>query len=404
MLLDQFKKAVYGTSSYGLDILVQQDGQWEFFLVETKVQKEELRVVAYEEGRGISNLKEYKWKKDCPVYLSIRGKGILQKKAAGLKKETEEIELLRRVLPNARPEEFYWQIEEQEESTSWVAIVRKAQLDEVLQTIRSFGVHVIGVELGLIHLGKLYKALKLEKQQCLKGSLVRFGENGLEEIEAVSETTRGNVFLGNERIESYYLAALSAAFNYHGLESSGANHPGTLSEKEEHKQHRIFKIGGWGTLVFFLALLLINFLIFQHYNKKNAALSSQLGLNGALLEKLTQLQGEYERNALFFQNTGLIQNAQNAFYADRLAATKPARIYWNKLSINPPKGKFKKQEDVAFAMSKILVEGVAENTTVLNEWLFKLEEEEWVKSFDINDYQEQEKSKKGTFKLLIHLK
>tara|TARA_B100000780_G_C20970647_1_gene387541 strand:- start:436 stop:744 length:309 start_codon:yes stop_codon:yes gene_type:complete len=95
------------------------------------------------------------------------------------------------------------------------------------------------------------------------------------------------------------------------------------------------------------------------------------------------------------------ESSKISFYADQLASELPKRIYWDQLSINPPKGEIKKSEDVAFDIGYIYVEGVSYTTQVLEEWLPLIEKMNWVDFAEVVNYQKKDDTGKGEFVLRI---
>jgi Tfp pilus assembly protein PilN len=402
MLTDTLKKVIFSRAAYGLDCIILPGGELSFQLIKTSIKKQQLEVEEQQKDLSIETLTKYAWTKSLPVELCLRGKGVLQKRISCTADE-EDIAVFRKTLPNAKLEDFYFQLERINEEEAWVAVARREQVEEVLKRVNAIGLHVIGLELGLVHLNKLHQLLDLKSKVSIGQWQLRFENKKLQALEAQKEELRDRVQLGTEWVDSSLLPAFSASIAYHGFKETEKSNIQLEKAKEEYKNHRIFRLGGWALLIFILGILLINFLLFQHYNDKSTRLSGQLALNSSLLEKLEVLKKEYDRNALFFNNTGLITSSRHSFYADRLAESLPSGVFWNKVALNPPKGRFKKSDDVAFTIGVVEVEGVASNSGILNRWISRLEKEEWVKSIAIKDYQEQEKTSKGAFKLSIQI-
>ena len=402
MLNDVINKVLYGQSSYGLEILINSNNSITYHLVKTEIRKSELDITEKIKGEGVESLTEQEWNKDLPVYISIRGKGILQKKVS--KNEGDEAYgLIRKALPNAKVDEFYHQINDLDATSAWVGLVRKATLDELLSSIESLGVHIVGIELGYVALGKLSSIIDKDEFQ-IQDQHIQINDGLLVDVSSSPEVKNERLNLGGIQIESKFLVAFAASLNFHGFEHNSINHPSIQLEKEEYKQHKLFKLGVKSALAFFLILLLANFFIFQNYNQQHAQLSGELAINSSLLDKLTNLRNEFDRNELFFKSTDLISSSKSSFYADQLAASKPDGIFWNKLDLNPALKKIKKNEDVGFQIGRINIEGVTQKSALLNNWIDILKNKDWIKSIDIKDYRELENRRGGSFFIQIQLK
>ena len=402
MLKDKFISLINGNTAYGIDIYFDATGGIKFTSVELKLTKGEVVIVQQQKGGSIEKLLALDFSKNCPVYLNFKGKGVLSKKVTSSKGDNES-ELLRLALPNAKVDEFCFYSEAISENEFWVHFSRKNVLDQFLNPLKELGLSVFHIQLGYTALNTI-ESLFHKQVVVIDSNQLIFREGSLVQI-IPSEKTETQIRLGDEVLSSNVVLAYACAF-CHFTESGKLKLQTTdlEFEQEEFKQKKIFSLGLKFSLGFFLLVLLINFFAFQDYSKTFAQLSQKLELNQSQLDRLKQLESEKKNKEQFFAKTDLISASNNAYYADRLAVSKPDGLSWNELNVNPPKNKIERGEDIEFNIKTIDLKGITNNSSILNEWIASLKKEEWVQSINIKGFQKQERKKSSKFNLQILVK
>ena len=402
MLREWLNRLINGKRAYGLELVLTADDEFEYQLIQTNVEKGKLKIIEKEKGKSFKELLANNWDKKLPIFLSVRGKGVLQKKIEN-KNDRNQEELFQKALPNAKLDDFYFQIASINEGESWLNIIRKELLDNLIKKLIQNQLHVIGIELGFLTLAKLDTLLKNEKLTI--GSYQLTMDAG-RLINVTEETTSLDTLIdiGDEKIEAHWLPSFAASINFQGYQVQNLGNEFIAQEKDDFFHHRVFTLGIKTALGFFMITLLINFFLFQEYSQQHTLMSDKLAINQVQLDKLRELQDEVKRNELFFNTTDLISTSKNAFYADRLAHSRPKGVHWNELIINPPLKKIVKSEDVEFQIGQIDIKGMANSSSSLNEWIEKLEQLSWISTIDIKDYQQSEKDRLNSFFLQINIK
>ena len=151
-------------------------------------------------------------------------------------------------------------------------------------------------------------------------------------------------------------------------------------------------------------MLLINFLLFDHYSKKSNELSANINLNTGLLQQLDTLTKELKFKEDFIEQTGILSNSRLSLYSDRIASTLSDNIQLIDLSINPLDKKLKSNQEPEFNKNKIYINGITSNSTILNDWIKTIMKEGWVKEVNIKNYNQDNAITKGEFKIEIIIK
>ncbi|MDA8956636.1 hypothetical protein N9H19_03360 [Flavobacteriales bacterium] len=135
----------------------------------------------------------------------------------------------------------------------------------------------------------------------------------------------------------------------------------------------------------FFSLLLVNFIIFNHYSEKEIRLANNLSKYKEIINQESVLKEQIEKQKKFASN-----QTKLSYYADQIAATTPKNIQLLKLEILS-----NKQENNSPQNNHIIViEGKA-SAKRLSEWIKALHKKLFVESVEIEDFQNK------TFELKI---
>ena len=213
--------------------------------------------------------------------------------------------------------------------------------------------------------------------------------------------------VGSEAVDSRQLNAFAAALSFFVPGSGGLINAEALNgSKEEYAQKRKFETRGMAFLVLTFLLVIINYLVFDHYKKAGDHAEEQLALSSSAMQHYNTLKLEYERRKEFLERNGLLQNARSSFYADRLAQDLPAEIGWTDLHIHPVEKK-KSGDDtgqITFEGKTIMVAGNCRESSGLNEWMKQLRKKDWVQQVSLLNYKQDQAKEDGIFLLKIQVK
>lgn len=341
-----------------------------------------------------------------PIALVITGKGILHKKVA-LSEKDDALASLHKILPNAKSEEFYVQSNPAESNQGFVSIIRRETADSLLKSITDDGYYPIDLTLGPLVLNAVLPLMKQDYETFEIGNYsFQAYDNTITGFELKEKDPyQRKITIADEEIKQ--LAAISFAAAFRALFFSETapfiDVPKVDELKEESKQKHLFKVFGWGVLVFFLTTLLVNFLLFDHYNKKANELEGRYNQNKGLLDYISEMKVKLEEKQAFIEKSGLRNHSQASFYADRIALNLSDKIRLTEININPLEKKIKAEEPVLFLQKTIIVKGNCRKSTELNDWIGVLKENKWIASVSVINYKQEKASEPGEFEIKISI-
>lgn len=404
-MLERLKNTnfIKGNAVIGLQVFILPDGNFEFTYVLLNKKKQVIEL----EKKGNKYISLEAALEGIPVNvplcLSLDGKGIIHKKVNLINEENENSNL-NQIFPNAAPDEFWVQLSEAGGLT-YVSVVRIEVVKELLEVLRNNNRYAVTLSLGpfcinnILHIPGISSSLRTNNYELIteNSKITDLKKRDNSEFDTILQ-------VGNERIEEEYLTSFSAGFEYF-IEAEQKE--SSLKIFNEHRaafyDKKLFVAAGWATLVFFLALLLINFFLFSSYSKKYNDYSQQTSQNKELLDKLDTLTKDLKRKEEFISKNGLLNPSRHSYYADRLAITIPQQIVLTELNVNPLIKKLKNEIEPEFLMNTIQVSGLSINSTILNDWVKELNKEKWIKKIVILNYNQEAAITAGEFKIEITL-
>jgi Tfp pilus assembly protein PilN len=354
-------------------------------------------------GTAVESLAELKKQTGTqqPLVLVLNGKGIIHKKVNA---KGNDAAMLNEVLPNAQLEDFGVQQYFSDPHT-FVSIVRKTVLDTILQECTALGFRVVEVVLGAFSLSSIKSFVAPNEDELHIAQHQLSFSNGLPETYATSEIKQqGNYKIDQEELPAIVMTAFAAGFEHLFLPSakSTVDHAALVVNRKEQKQKKIFELAGWSVLIFFFSLLLANLFVNEHYTEKQNTLNQELGENENKLAQLSSLKEQVNKKAAFIESSGLRQSTKLSWYSDQIALSVPQRIQLTNMELSPLMQKIKEKEQINFNSNVIRLSGVAEQSTILNDWIKTLKNNEWVSDVDIN-YNRTNTSSPGKFQLKIKM-
>jgi Tfp pilus assembly protein PilN len=337
-----------------------------------------------------------------PVYLSLDGKGILTKKVVPDPTKS----LIHQAIPNASEEEFLVQQFEGTDNHTFISLLRKNSLEEILTLFTLQKLQVIGLTIGPLILTKARKLFDSLPTELSVGPYRIFcsDQNQIIELTKEGETNAGKSYrIGNEEIPSSYLLPYYHALTYYVPEDEQLQYPMIAEQFDEYTSKRIFVIAGWAALSIIFLILLINIMVFTSYSEKQKKLETRVSGNKEMLVRLKQLKDELTWKEKVLGQAGILGVNRMSYYTDRIALTIPEDINLGKFEINPVVDKIRKQKEIEIEPDKMVIDGVARNNDILNNWVHTLKQQLWVGDVSVINYSKDDKSAPGTFSIEIKI-
>jgi Tfp pilus assembly protein PilN len=406
-----FENSIKSKIATGVEIVLLPDGAIDINVVVLKRNKSILS--SEKQLQNISNFSELAKNIDAklPIVLIVNGKGIIHRKVSYSDNDTPTT-LLNKVLPNANVNEFYIQQETINTSQTFVSVVRASVINDLIAEFEKNNLpNIVGCLLGPFVVNTL---LPLIDTNIITNELLTFSnyqlqirENKISDV-LISDVNfnTNEIHVGDKPVPSKLLIAFGAALFYFIGNDKGISNSQLIDNiKEEYKQKQKFYFLGWTLLVTTLSILIINYLVFNHYWTKNNELNTQLVLNQSALQKYNALKIDFSQKKDFLEQNGLLENSKTSYYVDQLAASLPNSIQWTDVNFYPLKKKEADDETNSFLFENkiIRITGNCNHNTELNDWMKDIKKKSWITSVELLNYKQDDAKEDGLFLIEIKL-
>jgi len=339
-----------------------------------------------------------------PVCLCVTGKGILSKKVEPTEKPNTD-NYISMVLPNADPKDFHIHSIHAGKNACNLSIVRGSLIDEILNVFSEANVPVIDLHFGEHVLKSIFEYSGQPLTDILIGDKQYFinEENNLQSKDntgRLQDSQEINIF-GQQIQESQIIAVASGLFFLIEQQGRTYSEPERVLTAWKNNYHGIlFKKLGLGALITFLALLIINFLIYDYYNSMLADLSIKGKQVEVQIKQYDELKSQLRQKQDLLKEFGLGSSSGLSFYIDQTAASLYPGIRLTEMEINPRQQRLRNR-DITYDLGLIKIQGKTSTAGQLNEWVKILRKMEWVDKVTIEEYSQQNFEHEGDFNLLL---
>ncbi len=371
-----------GTVFSSLEIRGHMDNE-SYFLLTVKKQNGELHMLRTERLDALEKIKASLAKR-VPLLLIINTPNILTKQIENRDSTSPEA-MVDHAFPNLDMGSFYYEII-QDTFRPVVSISKKVYVGGIISKLEQVGISICNVSLGFSPISSVLAHFHLENiiissfELSLKNKLIS-------KISPTSQNIIENYDLDGIQLTSCSILGFSGILGHIGHFRSISNFDGLREKlKNDYKNDRIFQMVTRGGVLFFLVLLLINFLVFDHYTGKLEALKTTSDMSKRQMEQLREVQGSVQKKQ---QNIELLQastNSRSTFYLDRFANNLPATILLSKIVYQPLKKPVRGSKPIDLETNSLLVSGVSANSVDYSNWIAELEKEKWTAKVETMDY------------------
>jgi len=396
-------------SVIGLECILSAEGTRQFNYVVLK--KEKNRLITDSSADSLNDIGQLKTALDVsfPVHLVFNGKGIIHKKFPLSPGETDS-SLLNKIFPAANLNDFYLQQVKSDEASQIVSVIRKTIADLVFHDLKQAGFSVIACSLGPFCFQSLFPMLDNDstgREVVVSGYKLSLAADSISDFEPTDIPNSDLILTGGEKLKQEFVVAFASAVQYFIAfgEEVAAGVLSVQENRDEFRQMKLFKTAGLSALIFFVAALIINFILFMHYSGKHNEYDGKASMNQSLLLEYETLKMEVGKKQAFLEKSGLLEASRTSFYADKIAMDVPESIQLAKLSIFPSEKRSNSDEqDISFIPKTVLLSGSCKKSTELNEWMGVLKKKEWVKQVSIANYTQDKSENTGTFSIELMMK
>ncbi len=369
-------------------ISFSQEGEdWETYGAVIALENDQINVLSQDQFVSHSQVETWLTSvRHLPLVIGIASDEILTRKVEADNLPREE--LLKMVIPQARPEEFFIQTQEGSGGT-FVSIIRKNKLNQILEIIPKDN-QVVGIYPAPLAFTTLVKGLR-QDTVTLNGFLFTTIGDDLSQIDHVDKTTESVQLSEDELLDQELVMSYAAGLNYLVDVTIHSDFNARLA-LEEYTHKRFLSRFGTYILGGIFLIFLVNIFFFFQLSKENEQLVQE---NSSLLSTQEQVK-ELESYLQTYEDL-LNANEQSIFtrFSDELGHSVPAAIQLNQLVVRPL---YLEEKKAIEKDASVLIEGVSENAVAYADWIEKIKGLEWVGSISENTYRQ------GKFQLKITIK
>jgi len=341
-----------------------------------------------------------------PVALNLTGKGILIKKIERQEDLTDAS--ISKVLPNAKAEDFYIQNFQTGES-SFVALIRRTEVDKWITRLEQAGFQVILISLGPFVLQQIRPQLNVyENQLIADGYQIAYNQRGdwLSYAYNAENKAAFPLKIGEEKLEEQLLIPYAAAFQLAlspDLLPVSADVPTVEASYQRKLADKQLKVNAAAVLCGFFVLLLLNFVLFSYLHGQNQQLADTVSRNSHDLSDVQKLSQQVVNKEALVKKMGWEGNIKKSSLIDQVAQLLPPDIKWEKISVDQslPLASGENKEP-QFAEKQILITGYADRIIPVNEWMARIKTRPWVKDVQLENYTFNNELNTGQFNIRIN--
>jgi hypothetical protein len=391
----------------GIEVIFLPDNRYTINCITISNKKN--KITREQEATGITQVNELVKKADTKTPLSIvfNGKGILVKKMPGSQSVDNAVIA---VLPNANPADFYFETHSYGDF-SVAAIARKEVIDSFIQSLKKEGFTILQASLGFNTATYILPFIYPDAQAPVLTTLFSLQVNaqkkiiGYEPIEENDLLRTTEYSIGNLYLRPPLMLAFSAAV--HVLTDSLKNAPVLSSailnhERTEFRYQKLFKAAGMALLAAIFLILLVNFLIYNHYFNRNKELQVTQVFSREKQEQTDIIQERIKKKEGFLHQSGWHKPCRASLYADRIASLTPFNTLLTSMVIYPLKGNASGEFPVMnFKTDTIQVTGTCDNPVEINQFMNNVKIITEFKSVALKNYLYKKEKETATFSLEI---
>lgn len=326
-----------------------------------------------------------------PVLVHFFGKGVLNRTV------TPQDNYLDNLIVNASKSDFISAFQDAA-NLRLVSFMRKEPADEVIEKLDFCKDQVVDILLGP------FVAFRPDLE-TIPVKVPGFEFNYVQTGFSATETKDRKVeFLGNILGQEVFGAI--AGWNY----LNEKDRCSILDEQEKEKRRanfsdkRQFEKLGLFMLVFFLAALLANYFYQGNLLKKNATIEDEIMIYSDNLNKIDLLDQEIKRKYQLISTSGILKHNYLSFYLDRIGKSLPSTINLVEIRTFPLDKKLKQKVKTEFEQSSVYVSGTTNNTASIDEWIARLNEQNWVAKTEILNFERNQEKQNASFTLRIRIR
>jgi hypothetical protein len=334
---------------------------------------------------SIQLLKEKKIKQQ-PVSIVVNNNQVISKTITLTSSELSQNQILNQAFPNINLNEFCFNILRQKKHAH-ISICRSNYLYQVINQLETldFGIKSI-------FLGNLIAASMMSSNNNLKlyssDAVILCENDQILEIKTISNQTEINQAINGLDIKNTELLAFASIIGtlnkpygfYQNLEDICENKFKQFRTKLLTKS--LLKQG----LILIFSMLLINFLIFNHYFNKVNLLSEKRMIYDNTLNQISSLKEKINTSEKLLSQLESGYTSKSVYYLNNIIASAPEDLLLHLFRFQPITKKIKVDKPIEFESDLILIQGITHNNLSFLNWVNEIDSLAWVEKCEVTNY------------------
>jgi hypothetical protein len=378
--ISSISEAFKGSKVGGINIRIGSDKDFVTHVVILKKTLKGVSAIKTEHLASVNEIPDHV-QRNIPLYLSIDGKGVLHKLVDEDKREAQS----GFILPDTDARDFVIQETILTDKKKILSVIRKDMLVGIISSLNDLGFCVPGTFLGPFSVSAIIPHLNGNSVLSLPdyNLLIKDGQiSGFEKLNSAGS----DLEIDSETLTASFIVPFSnCIYHFSNLVSPYLDYP-LIEQKERFYYEKLFNLSGWSIILFLFFSLLLNFTLYDFYNKKNQVLSEELTSNIEILSKVNNLKSQVENSEMYYRNNPSSKNNLYSYYCDRIVKVIPDGITLSRLAVSPVEKQNPSQNNISFKTSLILISGLTKNSSLLDRFLTGLKSYKWIDNISIKNY------------------
>ncbi|MCC8409355.1 PilN domain-containing protein [Mucilaginibacter sp. UR6-1] len=335
------------------------------------------------------------------IALNINGKGVLTK-IVELNGENVSPDFAS-ILPGADPADYYRQ-DFRSGASVFISLIRRTDADRWMAQLHTMGFKVFLLSLGPFAVDQILPQLNNYSDTLIfDGHQIGLGEKNhwMSYVYQDGKKAELPFKIESERMDERLLLPYAAAFQlalHDRLAVIGVDSEEITELRNGWMQRKKLKAQAMLMLMAFFVLLLINFLVFNHFYTENLELQSRTKLIEQNAGDARQESIKIKEQEAVLQKLGYNGSKLKSVMIDQLCSLLPDGVTLTAFEINPvDQKKSRELRNTYFIDHRLKITGNADRVLNVNEWLALMGTCKWLKNAELEIYRVNPETGIGQF-------
>jgi Tfp pilus assembly protein PilN len=372
---DYIKRLASGTQATGLEVIFIADGGVLLNYVSVKKRGRVISVLNSERYDSINEFAKAANRR-FPVYLSFDGKGILHRNNF----PTDGRADVRDWSGPVNNPDVMEQSVELVNGDQIRSYTRRDRVDEVTVQLSEHGFMVLETILGPFACSAIAESGNEEATIRTAYYDMVFSDRRLVSMSKSDSVNVESVFaVDNRDISLNYLVAFSNSLcHFTGFFDEAPDNPKLILTREGYTYKSLIERGKIPFLAGCFVILLVNYVVFDHYRSANMGMRNEIARNSAEIEGYEKLSALLNQRDQYYSSTGFHERSMISFLSDRLAGKLPEGVKLKRLTFFPESKRIPGSSAISYQNGIIHISGNTFSGISIHNLMTALKEFNWV--------------------------